>query len=160
MALAPDDRAIRAAIVCTQGIARGTLPARKSNKAPTPMPRVHPVAARCFWMNSSCLGLPIATSRTSAFELANAVDELRNLAVDRNGHGGNRRLMLRAHRGKPLRRALGDAGLRAQQEDPVAMPRRPQVVWDEIRAIEIFGKRRPVKQAARDVDADAVIEDE
>ena len=69
-------------------------------------------------------------------------------------------LMLRADRGKPPRRPLGGAGLRSQQEDPVAMPRGPQVVRTEIRAIEIFGKRRSVEQAARDVDADTVIEDE
>ena len=69
-------------------------------------------------------------------------------------------LMLRAHRGKTLRRALGGAGRRPQQKDPVAMPRGPQVVWPEIRAIEIFGERRSVEQAAGNVDADPVIEDE
>src|SRR6185437_11264461 len=91
---------------------------------------------------------------------ANTADELRNLVRIEVAMMATDDHMLRADRGKPLRRPLGGARLRAQQEDPVAMPRGPQVVWAEIRAIEIFWKRRSVKQATRDVDADTVIEDQ
>ena len=62
--------------------------------------------------------------------------------------------------GQATRRALGDAWLGSEQEDAVAMLRPPQIVGDEIGSIEIFRKRRPVEDPARDVDANAVVEDE
>ena len=59
-----------------------------------------------------------------------------------------------------MRRARGDAWLGPEQKDAIAMLRPPQIVGDEIGSIEIFRKGRRVEDAARDVDANAVVEDE